>query len=301
MSLKNDITHIASAHKKFFVSLLIVFVPILYLLSGFYSVGQEQRAIVTQLGKVIEDNVMPGMHYHLPWPFEKVQKLTSTSLRSISIDFSEGAQKFIQPELTTGDGNLVTVALEVQYNVSEPSVFYNAALDAEAVLQQIARAETLYYVGGNGFESVLTTGRTRFQNYIKNAIQSYTHQYQLGLRITSVQIKRLEPPLSIKKGFDKVAAARSEKQKLIQDARGERSTQLAKARSEANKTKLNAQAYAKEATEKALGDHERFIALLEAYNESPDITIQRQYIEQVEQVMSRAKISIVKPELVVKE
>jgi len=295
MKLSEDLVFIANKHKRFFTSLLLVVVPALYLLSGFYSVGQEERAIVTRMGKVTEDKVMPGMHYRIPWPFESVQKVSSTSLRSLSIDFSQGAEKYVQPEITTGDGNLVSVALEVQFNITEPSFYYNAAADSQLLLRQVAVAETLFYVGANGFEDILTTGRNRFQNVIKNAIQEYTQHYQLGIRITSVQIRRLEPPPSIKKGFDNVAAARSEKQKQIQDARGERSTLLARARSDANRTKLDAQAYANETLERAKGDHERFVTMLEAYLESPDLTVQRQYMEQVEKVLSKAQVNIVKP------
>lgn len=294
MTLSDDLAFIAHKHQTSFKSLLLLVLPVLYVLSGLYSVGQEERAIVTRMGKVIEDNVMPGMHYHLPWPFESAQKLSSTSLRSIAIDFNDGAQRYIQPELTTGDGNLVNVALEVQYNISAPSVYYNSAANSESLLRQIAVSETLFYVGANGFEDLLTTGRTRFQNAIKSAIQEYSLAYQLGVRITSVQIRRLEPPPSIKKGFDNVAVARSEKQKLIQEAQGERSTLLAKARSEANKTKLDAQAYGKEQIEKAKGDHERFVTMLAAYKESPDLTKQRQYIEQIELVLARAQVDIVK-------
>ncbi|MFC3120337.1 FtsH protease activity modulator HflK [Agaribacter flavus] len=294
MSLLDDFRFISRKYKKFFVTLLVIVVPSLYLLSGFYSVGQEQRAIVTQMGKIVEDKVMPGMHYRLPWPFESVQKISSTSLRSIAIDFSEETEKYIQPELTTGDGDLVNVALEVQYSVSEPGAYYNASLQPEVLLKKIAISETIYYVGSNDVESLLTTGRTRFQNYIKNAIQTHTYRFQLGVRITSIQIKRLEPPPSIKKGFDNVATARSEKQKFIQEAKGERSTRLAQARSEANKTKLEAQAYAKSLTEKALGDHERFLALLEAYKASPSLTAQRQYVNTLEEVLNEVQLSVIK-------
>lgn len=294
MKFTEDLTFIARKYQRFFLSLVLVVIPVVYLLSGLYSVGQEQRAIVTRMGKVIEDNVMPGMHYRLPWPFESVQKLSSTTLRSVAIDFSEDVAKYIQPEVTTGDGNLVNLALEVQFNISEPSVYYNAAISSETLLKRLAISEVIYYVGANGLENLLTTGRTRFQNAIKNAIQQHSLGYQLGVRITSVQIRRLEPPTSIKKGFDNVAVARAEKQKFIQEARGERSTALVRARSQANSTTLDAKAYAKEQIEQANGDHQRFVALLDAYLEAPDMTLHRQYLESVEALLAQTEISIIR-------
>ncbi len=294
MKFSDDLTFIGVKHRGFFASLVLVIIPVVYILSGFYSVGQEQRAIVTRMGLVIEDNVMPGMHYRLPWPFETVQKLSSTNLRSIAIDFSQEVPKYIQPELTTGDGNLVNLALEVQFNISEPSVYYNASSSSQALLKQVAISETLYYVGAHGFEHLLTTGRTQFQNVIKSAIQKHAANYQLGVRVTSIQIRRLEPPPSIKKGFDNVAVARSEKQKFIQQARGERSTALVRARSKANSTKLDAQAYAKEQVEQAIGDHERFVAMLEAYKEAPDITLHRQYLEKIEKILTKTQVNVIR-------
>lgn len=294
MKLTEDLSFIAQKHKNFYWALVLIVIPVLYFLSGFYSVGQEQRAVVTRLGKIIEDNVMPGMHYHLPWPFESVQKISSTSLRSISVNFGEDTEKFMQPELTTGDGNMVDVELEVQFNISEPGFFYNATLDSENMLRQTAISETLYYVGANNFESLLTTGRTRFQNDIKKAIQASADNYSLGVRVTSVQIKRLEPPKSIKKAFDGVSTARSEKQKLIQESRGERSALLTKARSEASDMKLDAKAYATEVLERAKGDHQRFSVLLEAYETSPQITKTNQYLDELEKILSKSKITVVK-------
>jgi membrane protease subunit HflK len=294
MKLIDDLAYIAKRHKRFFTSLIVLFIPTVYILSGFYSVGQEQRAIVTRMGLVIEDNVMPGMHYHLPWPFESVQKLSSTNLRSISIDFSDGLAKYVQPELTTGDGNLVNLALAVQFNISEPSAYYNASVTSEAVLKQLAISETLYFVGANGFESLLTTGRTQFQKAIKSSVQKHATNYNLGVRITSIQIRRLEPPPSIKKGFDNVAVARSEKQKFIQQARGERSSALTKARSTATSTKLDAQAYAKEQIERANGDHRRFISMLEAYKEAPGLTMHRQYLEQLETIIAKTQVHVIR-------
>jgi membrane protease subunit HflK len=294
--LSDDLSFISHRYQRVFWALLFIVLPVVYGISGFYSVGQEERAVVTRFGKVVQDNVMPGMHYRLPWPFESVQKLSSTSLRSISIDMGDEARKFLQPEVTTGDGNLVDVTLELQFNIVEPSVFYSASLDTEALLSNIATSETLYYVGGNEFEQLLTTGRIRFQNTLKTHIQRDTDKYHLGVRITSVQIRKLEPPRSIKKAFDGVAQARSERQKLIQESRGERSAKLTAARSEANRTVLSARASANEILLRAQSDNERFSVLLAAFNEAPNLTQQRIYLDNIEAILSRAQLSVIHPQ-----
>ena len=43
-----------------------------WILSGTYAVRPEQQAVVTRFGAVAEPRVYPGIHYALPWPFERV-------------------------------------------------------------------------------------------------------------------------------------------------------------------------------------------------------------------------------------
>lgn len=294
MTLFDDLNHIGRTYKRYFWSLLLVVTPSLYVLSGFYSVLPEERAIVTRLGKVIEDNVMPGMHYHLPWPYESVKKVPSTTLRSIAIDFSQSDSKFLQPELTTGSTDLADLALDLQYNVSEPARFYNAAVDTEFVLKQVAISETLYYVGSQGFENLITTGRNRFQNQLKHLVQERVNDLVLGVRITSIQIKRLDPPQSIKKTFEKMSVALSEKQTLVQKSQSERNTKLSKARSEANEDRIEAEAYSNEVILGAKGDQERFALMLEAYQQAPDITAHRQYLDKMERLLGKARLTLIR-------
>ena len=293
MKLADDIAFVLRRHRTFFMGLVLLLPPLLYLLSGFYSVKPEQRAIVTRLGQIVEDNVMPGMHYHLPWPVEQKQIIPSTSLRSIAIDFDVGKRNYLQQELTTGDGNLIDVAAGVQYNITDPGRFYSATENSESLLQQLARSEVIFAVSANDFESLLTTGRNRFQKEVKESLQSRLDGLNLGVRVTSVQIQRLDPPSSIKKAFDSVSAASAEKRKLIQESRGERSAKLTRANSEVNRLTLDAQAYANEVIQQARGDQERFASLLEIYQSAPALLSNRLYIQGLVRALSESEIHII--------
>ena len=293
MTLFDDLRHIAKTYQRYFWLLLLIIAPSLYALSGFYSVLPEERAIVTRMGKIIEDDVMPGMHYHLPWPYETVQKIPSTTLRSIAIDFSASVTDERQPELTTGSIDLADLALDVQYSVAIPARFYKASVDTADLLKQVAIAEALFYVGSQGFENLITTGRNRFQNQLKKFIQETIDQLELGVRITSIQTRRLDPPQTIKKTFETMSVALSEKQTLVQRSQSARNTKLSKARSEANEDRVEAQAYANEVLQRAKGDQERFALMLDAYKQAPDITAHRQYLEKVESLLGNAQVTLI--------
>lgn len=295
MKLRDDLQLILRQSSRWALVVVLVVIPVIYLLSGFYSVGAEERGVVLRFGKVIRTHVLPGMHYHMPWPIENVHTLQATALRSTEIDFSAKAPLALQPELTTGDEDLVDVSILVQYNINDPAQFLSSSDNPEQLLQEIAQAETLFYISSNAIDQLLTTGRTRLQNQLKVSIQSVLTEWNLGIRITSVQIRRLEPPSSIKKAFDNVARARSEKQKLIQETLGEHNTQLAQARSQANRINSEAQAFATEVLERARGDRDHFLATWEAYQQAPLLTRQRIYLENLEAVLNTTQVTLVNP------
>ena len=274
---------------------LAFLLPGFYLLSGFYSVGINQRAYVTRLGKLVQDNISAGMHYHLPWPIETATIAHIPSLKSLELAFVQQQPKPQTLELITGQGNLIDARVEVQYSVTETEKYLANAADTDALLAKLAKSEVIYHVSHNQFENLLTTGRNAFQAGIKASLQTSTNQLGLGLRITGVQIQLLEPPNSIKQAFDDISSAQAEKQKHIQDARGERGTRLAAARSESNREKSNARATANELVKRAEGNMQRAQSQLAA-STADKLYLQRIYFEQLRSLFAKAQVKVVAPE-----
>lgn len=294
MSLRTDLYTVSRHNQRLWLALLSL-VPLLYLLSGFYSIGAEQRGILSRFGAIIDDKIAPGMHYHLPWPIETIKKIPTTAVRVLEIDFSHSEWKKLQLELTTGDQNLVNVALNLQYTIQSAGTFHTQSSDPEALLQQLAYAASVQYVASQTIGDLLTTGRMPFQQSLKQHIQQQARQLNLGVNITSVQIRKLEPPISLKKAFADVATARSEKQKLLQIERGESSSQLAQARSQANQQQQQAQAFANEAQQQAQGDYERFMTTWQEYQKAPQLMSQRLYLETLENLLAKTQLTLASP------
>lgn len=66
---------------------LVSLLAALYLASGCFVVKPEQRGVVTRFGRVVDDNVLPGIHYHWPWPIESVALVRTTEIRSMAVSF----------------------------------------------------------------------------------------------------------------------------------------------------------------------------------------------------------------------
>lgn len=290
MSLHHDIKHTLKLAKHWLIVIAMTF-PIIYLLSGFYLIEAEQRGVVTRLGKVINDNVLPGMHYRIPYPVDEVELISVTELRSLVIDFSREYQAaYLQSELTTRGGDLVNMRLEVQYTVSEPALFYYAADNVENLLKQLTMSKTIYYTTKQDFESLLTIGRSQLQSELRNSVQYMVDNLNMGLRINSITIRRLEPPSSAKRAFDRVQAAPAEKMQRIEQALANKETAQVAARSTVNQIELQSKARYQEIIQSAQGDASRYEALMSGL-EAP-LALERYYYESLEAITSKAELQI---------
>ena len=274
--------------------LVVVLALMLYGVSGFYSVDADQRAVVSRFGRIVEQNVMPGMHYRLPWPVESVETLSAVELRSINIDFAKELDSALTgSELTTGKGDLIELALQVQYSIPSPGKFLSVAMDAETILRNIAKAQAVIYVSQRELDSLLTTGRSDFQQWMQQAIQQELDSFGPGITVTNVMLNRLETPAVIKQAYDEVQMAPAAREKLIQDALGERETKLALARSEVNNTLKQAQAQARAQVANTEGEVQRLNTLIVSLERQPGLAKKRLYLETLKQILENARVSFI--------
>ena len=88
----------------------------LWLASGFYQVQTSEQGVVLRFGKYV-DTTEPGLHYHLPYPIETVDKVSMTQERSINLGVAESSRvsnvsrAFTESHMLTGDENIVDINL----------------------------------------------------------------------------------------------------------------------------------------------------------------------------------------------
>ena len=289
-------------HAKPVLAGVVMISLLFYVASGLYVVEPEQRGVVIRFGKVVSDDVMPGIHYHWPWPVERVQRPRTTAVRSISIPFRNSTIKkkgsaLYSGELLTGDENLVQATLQIQYSISNPKDYLTNTADPDAVLKRLIHSSSIQHFAAMSVDDVLTTGREKIQGRLKANIQRMSDNYKLGVRLTSVQLQNIEPPSTngVANAFKSVASAREDKQKQVEEAAGERNRRLPKSRADAESLLRDAEAYTKEIVERAQGDSKRFLAVWREYNKAKSITAYRLYLEAVEKIMPRVEKLIVNP------
>ncbi|MGR5165910.1 protease modulator HflK [Vibrio astriarenae] len=293
-NLTKDIKVVSKEVGKVVKWVAFVVIPTIYAISGFYAVSLEERAIVLRFGKVINDNVLPGMHYRLPWPIEKVVKISTTELQSLTIDYDEESRtKYLQPELVTKNGDLVSVKFDIQYNVSDLNDYVNRTEDTANLIKELSISQAIYYVSQQDFQELLTLGRSDFQSHMQKGLQSKIDSLGVGVNIIGVLITRLDAPRNIKRTFDRVQVAPSEKQKIIQEAIGEQTTDLVLANSIATELLSDANSYSQMVIKKAKGDSGRFIKKLHAMENNPELLLSKEYLDNIHKLLKRVKVKLV--------
>ena len=110
--------------------------------------------------------------------------------------------------------------------------------------------------------------------------------YRSGILVVTVEMQPAKPPEAVKAAFDDAIKAREDEQRLVNEAEAYRNDILPRARGAAARVREEANAYKASVIAKSEGDAARFEQLLTEYEQAPEITRKRLYLEAIESVMS---------------
>jgi membrane protease subunit HflK len=269
-----------------------------WLVSGFYLVDTDEEAVVRRFG-AIAAQVGPGMHYRLPWPIDRVDVLKTTSVMKTGVGFAlrpDGQDEADGMELLTGDTNILSIALALQYVVQEPVDFLFRTESPEGLIGAIAEAVLTETVLGMPVDEVLTTGRLAIQEQVKTRTQARLDEYRSGIRITSSNIMTITLDQSVAEAFQEVTDAMADREKSRNEARMYANTLIPKTRGEAHSVVREAQSFKQQRVAQAIGNTGRFLALLEEYRKAPDVTQTRLYLEAMEQILPAVTMYVIDSE-----
>jgi modulator of FtsH protease HflK len=280
-------------HAAVFGAALLV-LTVAYLASGFYVVGTDERGVVRRFGAVVEQ-VAPGIHYRLPWPIDRADVLKTTSVLKTGVGFAlpddaSGFQGVSGMELLTGDTNILSIALVIQYVVGNPADFLFRVEAPQTLVDTVAQVVLTEAVAAMPVDEVLTTGRVAMQEHVKTQAQEILDRYRSGAQITSASIMAVTLDRSVAEAFQDVANATADRDKLQNEARAYENDQIPKARGEARTMISEAEAYRQEHIAEAVGETDRFLALLKEYEKAPEITRSRLYLEAMEKILPKVKL-----------
>ncbi len=236
------------------VQLAVLLLVAFYVLSGFRTVGEGEKAIRLVFGRVESQDISPGFRFSWPEPFGELVKV-QTGAQAISLDseffpeltdqekkqvatdgvqiLSQGGRDSLNPDADnanlTADGNLAHTRWSLTYHREDPRlVQQNITPDQErsivlgAVKRGIVRAVasvTIDELLKNTPDPSREPGTFRSPDAMaKDIAQKTLDELDSGIRIDVLALTAKIPPRRVMPAFNEVQSAESGKSKAIEDA-----------------------------------------------------------------------------------
>jgi len=274
-----------------FVILLIIAV---WLASGFYIVDEGKRGVVLRLGKYLE-TTMPGPRWHVPYPFEAVEVVNVSGVRTVEVGY-RGNPKNKQPQealMLTDDENIVDVQFAIQYTLKSPEDYLFNNRNPDDNVLQAAETAIRETVGKSKMDFVLNQGRSEVASRVKVLMQHILDRYKTGINVTTVNLQNVQAPEQVQAAFDDAVRAGQDRERFKNEGQSYANDVVPKARGVAARLIEEANGYRQSVISTAQGDASRFRQVLDAYEKAPQVTRERIYLETMQQVLgSTSKIVV---------
>lgn len=233
---------------------IIVILILIIAATGIKIVRPYQRGLVERLGKFLRE-AQPGINFIVPF----FDRMTKVDLREMVID--------VPPqEVITKDNVVVTVDAVIYYEITDAyKVVYNVSNFQFATLK-LAQTNLRNVIGELELDQTLTS-RERINTKLRVVLDDATDKW--GVRITRVEIKKIDPPKDITDAMSKQMKAERTKRAAILEAEGVKQAQILRAEGERNAAILKAEGEA-EAIRK-VAEATKFRTVVEAQGQAEAI------------------------------
>ena len=269
-----------------------------YFATGFYIVWPGEVGIVRRFGAIVQADAQPGLHYAWPYPIDNADRVAIQSVRRTTIgvlDVLEGqaADTDSAPDSWNllGDENIAEIQAVVHWTADPAKVvrFQYGSEDREALVAGITRAMMREVFAGTSINSVFTSRRHAYEHEIEGRVAERLAAYSSGIQIESFRLLYTHAPPAVHDSFRDVASALEDRSTQINEALAQEAELIPLARGEAAWDMAEARAYAVRQVADARGQADRFLTILAAYTQWPQVTARRLEFEMLEKVLPKLR------------
>lgn len=286
------------------VGLLAALVIAAWLASGFYRVQPDEQGVVLRFG-AFDRTTLPGLNYALPWPVESVLRPAVTRINRVDIGYRSGSGETragrdvplrdIGEEslMLTGDENIIDINAAVFWRVRDAGAFLFATRNPAVTVKSAAESVMREVIGRTPIQPALTDARAQIEAAVTKGVQTILDQYGAGVEITQVQLQKVDPPSAVIESFRDVQRANTDADRMRNEAESYRNDIVPRARGDAARLVAEAEGAKQSSIVEASGQAQRFLSVLKAYNAAKDVTLQRLYIETMQDILSHTPTVVV--------
>ena len=261
---------------------------------SFYTVNEQQNAILTQFGSVVRVDTA-GFYFKAPW--QSVTKVDMTTHGTgIGYTVSEDGQNITDTDtgiMITSDFNLLNIDFYLEYRVSDPVAYVYNSANPEQIMTNIAQANIRTVVSNYTVDEAMTTAKGQIQADIKAAILEELEEANIGLTVVNITIQDSEPPTpEIISAFRAVETAKQGADTAMNQALQYQNSQIPAANAQADSIVQQATADRDARIAEANGQVERFNQMYDEYVQFPEVTRSRLFYERMEEILPNCTIII---------
>jgi len=307
----------------FIVKIVMVVLLVVFLGSGFFTVGPQERALVLRFGKTVGEGdaalLGPGAHWSFPYPIDEVVRVP---IREIQTVRSTAGWYFITPEqelagtepyarpsldpgvdgyLITSDQNIVHSRATMDYRIDDPvgcvlrfTVGTNGSFDLSGTIvavQNSLDSALVETAGKFAIDEILVNNVAGFKDAVQRRVVELLALRGIGVTVDQVKIES-RPPLFLKGDFAQVNQSVQQRAQLLNEARKFENETLSRAEAEAVSIVNLAESDRKRLVESIRAEADRFQELPPKYRAAPGLFVQLQQAEALSRSMGRLQDTI---------
>ena len=194
------------------VGVIIVALVLLVAMRTVRIVPQAKARNVERLGRY-RKTLEPGLNLIIPL-IDRVKPL---------IDLREQVVSFLGQPVITEDNLVVKIDTVLFFQVTDPRAADYEIVDYIQAIEQLTATMLRSVIGSMDLEQSLTS-RDQINTMLRGVLDDASGKW--GIRVTRVEIKAIDPPLTVKEAMEKQMRAEREKRAAVLNAEGARQAQI---------------------------------------------------------------------------
>jgi len=306
---------LAEALRSSFAVVKVVMIALVavFLFSGFFTVGPQEKAIILRFGKPLGEGdktlLGAGAHWAFPFPIDEVVKVPIAEIQQVKSTVGWFAQTPEQEALNqdpapaaslnpmsegyalTADGNIVHVKATLSYRIEDPIRYVFYFVNASNAVQNALNNALLSTAARFTVDDILTRDRIGFMDAVRRRVTQLAETQKLGIVVDQCPVES-RPPLQLKQAFDNVITAGQNRDKFLNEARSYENQTTNTASADAAGRLDLAEAERTRHVESVRSDADSFRRLLPKYQSNADLFVQQRLVETMSHVLTNVQDKI---------
>jgi membrane protease subunit HflK len=295
------------------VKFVMVLLVLVFLASGFFTVGPQERAIILRFGKPVGEGekalLGPGLHWSFPYPIDENIKVSIAGLQHVGstvgwyavtpeemlagIEPPAGAtlNPIVDGYALTGDTNIIHTRATLTYRINDPIRYVFSFVNASNAVQSAQDNALLYVASRFKVDDILTRDIAGFQEAVRRRATQLVENQDLGVVVEQCVVQS-SPPRQLKDAFANVLKAEVMRSKVLNEARSYENQITNKAGADAESLVNLAQSDRARLVRDMSAQAERFQEILPQYQDHPALFGQQRLTETLGRVLTNVQDKI---------